>query len=102
RRLTLCPFVSRTWAVIRLQPRTLHQPGKLQKLSKNDCVFTLPSFLVNCFACELMLFIFNEVQLVHKEVPGNCAARARGCSGQPLFYAPTKGLLIFGAQISCG
>ena len=28
-------------SVTSLEPRTLHQPGKLQKLSKNDYVFTL-------------------------------------------------------------
>ena len=30
-----------------LEPRTPHQPGKLQKLSKNDYVFTLFIFRVN-------------------------------------------------------
>ena len=30
-----------------LEPRTPHQPGKLQKLSKNDYVFTLFIFTVN-------------------------------------------------------
>ena len=32
-----------TW----LEPRTPHQPGKLQKLSKNEVVFTPSSFRVN-------------------------------------------------------
>src|SRR5580692_2395834 len=33
--------------VTSLEPRTPHQPGKLQKLSKNDYVFTLFIFGVN-------------------------------------------------------
>jgi hypothetical protein len=33
--------------VTSLEPRTPHQPGKLQKLSKNDYVFTLFIFTVN-------------------------------------------------------
>jgi hypothetical protein len=33
--------------VTSLEPRTPHQPGKLQKLSKNDYVFTLFIFRVN-------------------------------------------------------
>jgi hypothetical protein len=32
-----------TW----LEPRTPHQPGKLQKLSKNEVVFTPFIFIVN-------------------------------------------------------
>jgi hypothetical protein len=32
-----------TW----LEPRTPHQPGKLQKLSKNEVVFTPSNFRVN-------------------------------------------------------
>jgi hypothetical protein len=32
--------------VISLEPRTLHQPGKLQKLSKNEVVFTPLNFRV--------------------------------------------------------
>jgi len=33
--------------VISLEPRTLHQPGKLQNMSKNDYLFTLSVYAVN-------------------------------------------------------
>jgi hypothetical protein len=33
--------------VISLEPRTLHQPEKLQNVSKNDYGFTTPIFIVN-------------------------------------------------------
>src|SRR5207244_5010981 len=38
---------SRFERVISLEPRTPHQPEKLQKLSKNECFFTPPVFRVN-------------------------------------------------------
>jgi hypothetical protein len=51
-----------------LEPRTHHQLGKLQKLSKNECGFTLPGKSVNTFVPVSISFIFSGVQLVHKGV----------------------------------
>jgi hypothetical protein len=56
-------------AVNWLEPRTHHQPEKLQKLSKNECGFTPLKETVNNFLRKDISFIFNRVQLVHKGVP---------------------------------
>jgi hypothetical protein len=44
--------------VTSLEPRTPHQPGKLQKLSKNDYGFTLFVFRVN-EKCAIVSFDFS-------------------------------------------
>ncbi len=73
-RVTFCPYASRARAVIRLEPRTPHQPGKLQKLSKNECGSTLFQIVVNSFCAFVCACIFNRVQPVHKALPENRAA----------------------------
>ncbi len=68
-------------AVSWLEPRTHHQPEKLQKLSKNEVGFTPPIETVNDFLCRNITFVFNRVQLVHKGVPRNwCKMRLHGFS----------------------
>jgi hypothetical protein len=54
--------------VILLEPRTPHQPDKLQKLLKNDCLFTLSIFRVNKKLCDLSAFDFKRVHAIHKGV----------------------------------
>jgi len=49
-----------------LSPGLTDQPGKLQKLSKNEVGFTLPTEIVNTFVMNYKLLIFNRVQLIHK------------------------------------
>ena len=62
--------------VTQLEPRTLHQPEKLKKLSKNDYVFTPSIFAVNEKIVLLCGFLFNRVQPVHRRVTGFGAAAA--------------------------
>jgi hypothetical protein len=64
-------------SVTSLEPRTLHQPGKLQKLSKNDYVFTPSISAVNQNRAIVSILFFNGVQAVHKRVPD---FGAYGCS----------------------
>ncbi len=52
-RHALRPWVSRTWTVTWLEPRTRYQPGKLKKVSKNDEPFTPAEFDVNRFCTTL-------------------------------------------------
>jgi hypothetical protein len=54
--------------VISLEPRTPHQPGKLQKLSKNDYVFTLFILGVN----ENCRTIFAEFSMECRRFTGPC------------------------------
>ena len=51
-----------------MSPGLTDQPGKLQKLSKNEVGFTLPIEIVNTFVTNYKLLSFNRVQLVHKGV----------------------------------
>jgi len=51
-----------------LSPGLTDQPGKLQKLSKNEVGFTLPIEIVNTFAIDNKSRVFNRVQLIHKGV----------------------------------
>jgi len=51
-----------------LEPRTPHQPEKLKKLSKNDCLFTLSIFSVNGKVRAVTACVFNRVQAVHRPV----------------------------------
>jgi hypothetical protein len=51
-----------------LEPRTLHQPEKLQKLSKNEFVFTLFKNRVNEKCAFVSGRIFKRVQPVHSPV----------------------------------
>jgi hypothetical protein len=64
--------------VTALEPRTLHQPEKLQKLSKNDFVFTLFKNRVNQKDARITPRIFNRVQPVHRPMPENGAAEISG------------------------
>jgi sec-independent protein translocase protein TatA len=77
-----------TW----LEPRTQHQPGKLQKLSKNDCVSTLPAKEVNTFVLKNIPCIFNRVQPIHRHMPKTGAMVFRAFRGK---VAPAAS---FGAQ----
>ena len=54
-----------TW----LEPRTPHQPGKLQKLSKNEFVFTPFIFRVNKKRARFICWKINRVQAVHSRLP---------------------------------
>jgi len=72
--------------VTSLEPRTLHQPGKLRKLSKNDYLFTLSSSAVNQNRATLSILFFNGVQAVHKRVTDFGAdSTAELASGAKLF-----------------
>jgi hypothetical protein len=51
-----------------LSPGLTDQPGKLQKLSKNESVFTPLRINVNTFVTKNKSFVFNRVQLIHKGV----------------------------------
>ena len=51
-----------------MSPGLTDQPGKLQKLSKNEVGFTLPIEIVNTFVTPSIYFVFNRVQLIHKGV----------------------------------
>jgi hypothetical protein len=74
--LALCPNLAAT-TVTTLEPRTLHQPEKLKKLSKNDCVFTPSIFRVNEKSRVVSTFICNRVQAVHRRMTG-FGAEGRG------------------------
>jgi hypothetical protein len=56
--------------VTRLEPRTLHQPEKLKKLSKNDCLFTPSIFPVNEKSQPVTTCVFNRVQTIHRRMTG--------------------------------
>jgi hypothetical protein len=53
-----------------LEPRTPRQPGKLQKVSKNDYGFTLFVFVVN-----------EKWRIVSSEFSIECGEFTGGCSG---------------------
>jgi len=57
-----------------LESRTLHQPGKLQNVSKNDYGFTPSIFRVKEKRATLSACVFKRVQRVHKQVTGFGAA----------------------------
>jgi hypothetical protein len=59
-----------------LEPRTPHQPEKLKKLSKNDCLFTPSVFYVNEKLRSVTAFIFNRVQPIHRPMTGFGAGAA--------------------------
>jgi hypothetical protein len=63
--------------VITLEPRTPHQPDKLQKLSKNECLFTPSISGVNRKRHHLCLFAFNRVHAIHKGVTAFSAGRRK-------------------------
>jgi len=54
--------------VILLEPRTPHQPEKLQKLLKNDCLFTPSIFGVN-----------EKRRFLSALLSGECTPSTRGC-----------------------
>jgi hypothetical protein len=66
-----------------LEPRTLHQPEKLKKLSKNDSVFTLSIFRVNEKSRVATICVFNRVQHVHRTVTGFGAEALGFCTLPP-------------------
>jgi hypothetical protein len=51
-----------------LEPRTLHQPEKLQNVSKNDYVFTLPISYVN----EIPERLTGHLSIECKPFTGGC------------------------------
>ena len=57
---TLRPSASRAWTVTWLEPRTPHQPGKLQKRSKNDALVLLRGFKSIALCCEISLVFSIE------------------------------------------
>jgi len=59
--------------VTQLEPRTLHQPEKLKKLSKNEFVFTPSIFKVNQNHALLTTRLFNRVHAVHNPMTENGA-----------------------------
>ena len=59
--------------VTSLGPRTPHQPGKLQNVSKNEDIFTRTISYVNEKQRRISAFKFNWVQSLHKEVTRNGA-----------------------------
>ncbi len=73
--------------MIRLEPRTPRQPGKLQKLSKNECGFTLLGKTVNRRGCDFYAFVFNQVQRVHRPLTEIGASRKRPAWLNPAEYA---------------
>jgi hypothetical protein len=60
--------------VTSLEPRTPHQPGKLQKMSKNEYVFTLLSFRVNKKHQTVSYLFAIECRPSTTECSGYCAA----------------------------
>jgi hypothetical protein len=76
-------------SVISLEPRTPHQPGKLQNVPKNEYVFTPFIFAVNKNHAPPGACIFNEVQPVHSPLPGFGAGRNRA------FRAPALSAALF-------
>jgi hypothetical protein len=60
--------------VTSLEPRTPHQPEKLEKLSKNDCFFTPFISAVNEKAQLVSTRVFNQVQPIHSPATGIGAA----------------------------
>lgn len=66
-----------TW----LEPRTQHQPGKLQKLSKNEAESTPLPEIVKSLKHAFILLRINHLQTVHSMVPTSCAIRISWMSG---------------------
>jgi len=79
--------------VILLEPRTPHQPGKLQKLSQNEFVFTPPIFIVNENAAPLSACDAMECSRRTGHWTGYGALPRKTCSGNrsmlgfPIFIA---------------
>ena len=76
-----------------LESRTQHQPGKLQNMSKNECVSTPSILRVNKNRTILSSCVFSGLQAVHKRVTGFGAwvlqeVRSRAANMQvlPRFY----------------
>jgi hypothetical protein len=69
--------------VTSLEPRTPHQPEKLQKLSKNDSVFTPSDISVNEKPAPATTFVFNRVHAVHSPVTGNSAEHTHNFPQNP-------------------
>jgi hypothetical protein len=80
--------------VTSLEPRTPHQPGKLQKLSKNEYLFTLSIFRVN-----------EKRGTVSSDFSIECRWFTGGCSGDGAVLWVTelgdvRGGAIFGGILS--
>ncbi len=59
----LHPWVSRTWTVTWLEPRTRYQPGKLKQVSKNDGLFTPARLEVNGFMAIICGYFSSSCSL---------------------------------------
>ena len=70
--------------VTRLEPRTPHQPEKLKKRSKNDCLFTPSNLVVNRKSHCVTARVFTEVHAVHRPLTGFGAAHRHSCPPTPL------------------
>jgi hypothetical protein len=83
--------------VTSLDPRTPHQPEKLQELSKNDYGFTPSDFCVNRKKKFTCTFAFNQVQPLHRRVQRKLCNLVppgmRNLSGYVDFAGIVRGLL---------
>jgi len=59
--------------VTSFEPRTLHQPEKLQNVSKNDYGFTTPIFYVNEIQATITSYSSIECRACTGGWTGNCA-----------------------------